>query len=388
MTFSIALCQKAPRVGDKEHNLDVIAATLEATEADLAVFPELFIPGYLARDRHRELAEPLGGPSVARLSSLAGEHDTQIVAGMTLSDPDIRGLVYNAAVHVGPGQEPFAHRKTLLPTFGPFEEDFYFGEGRDVGVVETPIGTLGLNVCYEMFFPEVTKSQALQGADLLINISASPTISKRYFEALIPTRAIETTCFVAYANLVGQQDHLTFWGGSRLVGPRGNLVKRAEYFDEDVVTAEVDLRELPSSRALRPTLRDTREGADRPPRELATLERFHGEVTPWSVVGFRLGLLGLELAGSTDEPLACRARLPEEARPVLDGLQLTTRCTPGQGTLETEEGDELEVRFEGARDVTIRLQPDAADRVRHQDPTPEGAKALYELDVKELFQVS
>lgn len=388
MPFSIALCQAAPRVGDKEHNLDRIASIVADVDADLAVFPELFVPGYLARDEHRRLAEPISGPSVARLSSLASEHDTQIVTGIGLEDPDVRGLVYNAAVHVGPGQEAFAHRKTLLPTFGPFEEDFYFGEGRDVAVVETPLGTIGLTVCYELFFPQVTKALAMQGADLIVNISASPTVSKRYFEALLPARAIETTCFTAFANLVGQQDHLTFWGGSRLVGPRGNLIRRAEYFEEEVVTAEVDLRELPSTRSLRPVLRDSRDDPGRPHRELPHLERVHGDVTPWAVVGFRMGVLGRELADLPGRSMTCRVRLPDEARGVLDGLQVASGCTLGNGNLIVEEGDVVEAAFEGTRESTIRLEEEVAERIAGGEDAPEVARAIADMDVKELFEVA
>lgn len=388
MPFSIALCQAAPRVGDKEHNLDRIGSIVADVDADLAVFPELFVPGYLARDDHRQLAEPISGPSVARLSSLASEHDTQIVTGIGLEDPDVRGLVYNAALHVGPGQEASAHRKTLLPTFGPFEEDFYFGEGRDLEVVETPIGTIGLTVCYELFFPEVTKSLAMQGADLIVNISASPTLSKRYFEALLPARAIETTCFTAFANLVGQQDHLTFWGGSRLVGPRGNLVRRAEYFEEEVVTAEIDLRELPSTRDLRPVLRDSEPGRDRPPRELVELEKIQGDVTPWGVVGFRMGLLGRELADLPGRSMSCTVRLPDAAREMLDGLQVASGCTLGNGNLSVEDGDAVEAVFEGSRESTIRLQPDVDERIAGGEDAPEVARAIADMDVKELFEVA
>lgn len=391
VTFTVALCQKASVVADKEHNLTAIEDAVEAVDADLVLFPELFVTGYLARDRHRSLAEPLSGPSVQRLSSLASEFDTHLITGMTLADPDIRGLVYNAAVYVGPGQEPRAHRKTLLPTFGPFEEDFYFGEGRDVTTIETPFARIGVSICYELFFPEVTKRQALDGADLLVNVSASPTISKRYFEALLPTRAIETTCFTAYCNLVGQQDHLTFWGGSRLIGPRGNLETRAEYYDEDVVTCEVDLRELPSTRSLRPVLRDTSDDpVPREHRELDRLTAFHGGLHPWAVVGFRMGLLGLQVAGQPGEPLSCEVACPDGARPLLDGLQVTTGCTTGRGTLTVRDGEEVQAAFRGSREAKVRVRSDAAERAASPDhaDAPEVALALYNTDVKELFEVS
>jgi predicted amidohydrolase len=120
------------------------------------------------------------------------------------------------------------------------------------------VGRLAVTICFDIFFPEIAKVYALAGADIIVCISASPSVTREYFEKIIPARAIENTTFVAYVNLIGTEKNLTFWGGNCLIGPRGNLKAGGKAFEEGVVNAEVDLNELEVARKFRPTLRETR----------------------------------------------------------------------------------------------------------------------------------
>src|SRR2546428_9946114 len=113
-------------------------------------------------------------------------------------------------------------------------------------------------ICYDAFFPELAKTYALQGADALAIISASPATSKPFFDKILPARAIENTLFVLYANLVGTELNIVFQGGTQAIGPRGEDLGRGKDFEADVVIVDVDLRHLLLARELRPTLRDTR----------------------------------------------------------------------------------------------------------------------------------
>jgi len=98
----------------------------------------------------------------------------------------------------------------------------------------------------------------LAGAQLIVCISASPAVRRNYFEILASARALENTAYLAYVNLVGVEDGLQFWGGSRLINPTGDIVAKAKYDEEDLVLCEVDFGELRSAEAFIPTLRDLR----------------------------------------------------------------------------------------------------------------------------------
>lgn len=114
-------------------------------------------------------------------------------------------------------------------------------------------------ICYDLFFPELSKLLALQGADLIVCASASPTATVLNFKRMAPARALENATYVAYVNQVGTHLDIVFGGESRLVDPRGDLVAEAKPLVDDLVIAEVDISKLEFARKLRPTLRDSRK---------------------------------------------------------------------------------------------------------------------------------
>jgi predicted amidohydrolase len=256
--MALALVQMPPRLGDKEHNIGTVEKAVKGTEATVLVFAEMFLTGYTLRDRVQEMAESLDGPSVKRLDEIAKDKGRWLVIGMPERDPERTGIVYNSALIVSPDSPPETYRKMVLANFGPFEEYQYFSRGDRLKVVKTPVGRLGIQVCFDIFFPEISKAYALMGADALVCISASPSVTKEYFEKILVARAIENTCYVAYANLLGTEKNMTFWGGNRLIGPRGNLSAGGNAYVEELVVGDVDLSELEVARQFRPTIRETR----------------------------------------------------------------------------------------------------------------------------------
>lgn len=256
----VALCQRASTVGQLKPNLAQALEDLDehGPEADLVLLPELFLAGYNAQDTHHELALDLDGPELAELQAKAQDVDTHLIVGGPRAG-EVRGITHNAAFFIPPTGQIQAYDKVHLPTFNVFEEGLVFGPGDRGLLVEMADGTkLGLAICYDLFFPELTKDLALRGADVIATISASPVTSQPYFEAVLPARSLETTSFVLYCNLVGTQDHLTFWGGSRAHSPLGDLLVEAPAEEEAVVTCELDLSEVELARRKRPCLRDTR----------------------------------------------------------------------------------------------------------------------------------
>ncbi len=252
------LAQTGPKVADKRGNLKLIASQASAARrknADILIFPELHLTGYTMRDEVYNLAEPIPGPSTGRVEKIAREHGLHIVFGMP-EESEVKGVLHNTAVFMGPKGIVGKYRKIHLPTHTVFEEKRYYRPGQEAPVFNTPFGTIGLNICYDLYFPELTRLQALQGAQLIISISASPSLRRRFFEGFCLSRAMENAVYLAYVNRVGIEDGLQFWGGSRVISPSGSTLVQCKYDDEEYQLCKIDLDEVSRSRAFIPTIKD------------------------------------------------------------------------------------------------------------------------------------
>jgi predicted amidohydrolase len=259
--IKLALAQISSKRTDKQENLRKIEeVTRKAKEqgADMVIFPELSLTGYVIRDQIYELAETIPGPSVERVEQIAKETGMYVVFGMPELSDKTKATLFNTAVFVGPNGYIGKYRKMYLPTHSVFEEKRYFRSGYQTAVYDTPLGKIGFCICYDLFFPEVTRLARLKGAQLIVSISASPAVRRSFFEILTAARALENTAFLAYVNLVGVQDGLQFWGGSRLVAPTGDIIAKAKYDEEDFVTCEVNYSDMRPAETFIPTLRDLR----------------------------------------------------------------------------------------------------------------------------------
>ena len=259
--IKIALAQMSCKREDKAENLTKIEKTVikaKKQAADLVIFPELSLTGYVVRDQIYELAETIPGPSTKVIENIAKKTKAHIVFGMPELSEKTQATIYNAAVLVGPEGFIGKYRKMYLPTHSVFEEKRYFRPGHQAAVFDTELGKIGLIICYDIFFPEVSRLTRLKGAQMIVCISASPAVRRAFFETLTVARAIENTAFLAYVNLVGIEDGLQFWGGSRLVGPNGKVLVQAKYDDEDLVMCDVDYADIRPVETFVPTLRDLR----------------------------------------------------------------------------------------------------------------------------------
>lgn len=259
--IKIALAQISCKKEGKIENISKMeAVVIEAKKqkADLIIFPELSLTGYVIRDQIYELAETIPGPSSKIMEDVARKAKVYIIFGMPELSEKTHATIYNSAVLVGPKGLVGKYRKMHLPTHSVFEEKRYFRPGYQAVAFDTEIGRIGLIICYDVFFPEASRLTRLKGAQLIVCISASPSLRRAFFEALTVARAIENTAFLAYVNLVGIEDGLQFWGGSRVVGPNGKVLKQAKYDEEDLVVCEVDYRDIRPIEAFVPTLKDLR----------------------------------------------------------------------------------------------------------------------------------
>jgi len=353
----LCLANIKPSIAKKKKNLKKMEKTLLEEEADFFVFGELSLTGYICRDEFRDLAEPLDGPSVGAVQDMAAEHECTIVYGMPLEDR--RGLISNAAIMVHADGTTGAYRKSFLPNFGPFEERFYFAPGREIPVFDTPWGTMGLCICYDLFFPELVKGLTLAGADMIICLSASPTVSQEFFECILPARAIENTVFMAYANLTGSHEQLEFWGGSQVYDPKGHLLIKSEYMKEGTVTTDIDFGLLKEARAARPTLRDTRAELFAAVHHIATGQtRLRG----MAVIGLMMGTYAYERMSIEKVTLF-------GAEDTSDGIIFATGCA--REDLVFEDSDRMGATFTSPTGdvLTLWLKDDVYQKVRRMIDT-------------------
>lgn len=269
--------QWRPKTADTQANLTRMLDLVAKRRPTLALFPEMWLTGYSVRDRVIEVAEPADGPSVEAVSKAARKARSTVVFGFPEKARGQRGAIYNSAAVCTPDGQVGVYRKWFLPNFGPYEEKMHFHKGAAVPVFETPFGKLGVQICYDLFFPELAKVSCLKGADIVVNISASPITARALFEKIIEARAVENAVFFAYLNRVGTDLGLVFAGGSALISPRGQEIQALPLVKEAILDREVDLADTDLARPFRPTLRDSRaEVFD----EAAALVRAGGPASP------------------------------------------------------------------------------------------------------------
>jgi NAD+ synthase (glutamine-hydrolysing) len=242
----IALAQIDPTVGDIDGNAAKIAEWIDRARdagAELAVFPELCLPGYPAEDlylkRHfveanrRAVAELAAG--VSGLTALVGFAEPAAVAG------DLRHA-HNSLAVLADGDVRGVYRKNLLPNYAVFDEQRYFIPGTEPVTISVAGERVGLTVCEDVWVEgPPAQAEAEEGAWLIANPSGSPYHrgKGREREAMFAERARAYGATFAFCNLVGGQDELVFDGQSLVVGPDGEPIARAAQFEEELLVCEV-----------------------------------------------------------------------------------------------------------------------------------------------------
>jgi len=265
----IALVQIAPRLGDLGVNLarhhELLAEARDAG-AGLVVFPELGLTGYLLQDLAAEVAMRLDDPRLAELA--AATAGLSAIVSFVEESADHRLFIVAALLEDGAIRH--VHRKIHLPTYGMFDERRFFAPGDVVRAAPSRLGVgVGLAVCEDFWHLSTPQLLALDGAQILVNVSSSPgrdlAMSNEVglgtatsWRTLMRAYAQLTTSFVVFCNRVGVDESLSFWGGSEVIGPTGAPVFGAPMFDEGLFTVDVDLADVRRERIALPLLRDER----------------------------------------------------------------------------------------------------------------------------------
>ena len=245
-TITVGLAQLNSDLGDNAANLRRAEEFIDraaAESCDLVMFPELYLQGYRADELFVDTAEPIPGPTTARLEVLARERDMHIVMGMGRLEESFPHLIYNSLCFVGPDGLLGYYDKIHLGTFHPFIEGVYFAPGRRAPVFDTRFGRVSLQICYDTWFPELTRTYALKGSLLNLVISAGPSGSEDSWKTMLRARSMENAFPSVYCNTVGQQKNFSFFGGSKIVSASGKVTTEAKLDEEDFVTGVVDLDE-------------------------------------------------------------------------------------------------------------------------------------------------
>jgi predicted amidohydrolase len=265
----IALAQTAPRLGDLEVNFarhHELLAEARRAGAGLVVFPELGLTGYLLQDLASEVAMRLDD---ARLAELAAA-TVGLSAVVSFVEESADHRLFIVAALLEDGSIRHVHRKIHLPTYGMFDERRFFAPGDVIRAVPSRLGAgVGLAVCEDFWHLSTPQLLALDGAQILVNVSSSPgrdlAMSNEVglgtatsWRTLMRAYAQLTTSFVVFCNRVGVDESLSFWGGSEVIGPTGATVFEAPMFDEGLFLVDVDLADVRRERIALPLLRDER----------------------------------------------------------------------------------------------------------------------------------
>jgi predicted amidohydrolase len=257
MSFRAAIAQIDSRVGDLEgnirHHLEYIdRARNEGVQ--LILFPELSLTGYSLRDLAWEIAVDIRSARVLESLKQASK-SLSIIAGLAESGED-HGI-YNSALLIEDGEVKHVHRKIYPPTYGMFEEGRYFRGGREVRAVTSNVGRIGMLICEDCWHLSLPYLLAIDGAEVLLCLTASPTrlagdtpelenATINHEHHRVYARLLST--YVLFANRVGFEDGVNFWGGSLAVDPFGHPVAQASLFKEELIVFDVETAEVQRAR--------------------------------------------------------------------------------------------------------------------------------------------
>lgn len=235
--MKVAAVQFAPRFGDVGGNIEKIVRMVSGEDADLYVLPELALSGYLfeSRDEAFSLAQQQDDPVFRELAELASAREATIVVGFAEQDG---GSLFNSSLLIGPGGARSCYRKLHL-----FKGEKRIFDPGDLAPSPSRVGNVvvGMMVCFDWIFPEVARSLALEGVQVLCHPA---NLVLPYCQSAMVTRCLENRIFAITANRTGREERggesMCFTGRSQIVAPGGGLVAAAGRDTEVVLVAEID----------------------------------------------------------------------------------------------------------------------------------------------------
>jgi NAD+ synthase (glutamine-hydrolysing) len=274
MKLNIALAQINTVLGGVDKNLQKHLSLIDQARqngADLLVFPELSLTGYVLQDLVPTVAHQAEDSDPVFHPLLEASRDIDLMVGFV--EEDSRNRFYIASAYLSKGKVLHVHRKVYLPTYGLFDEGRFFAWGDGVSAFDTRFGRVGMLICEDFWHAALPYLLWLDGADIFLFASASPgrglphpdetcqpgrLDSARWVDEINRAYAGLFTSFVVHTNRVGYEDGLNFWGGASVYNPDGIALVHAPQHEEALTQVELDLNQLHRTRARLPLLRDER----------------------------------------------------------------------------------------------------------------------------------
>lgn len=253
MRVDVALCQYVPVPGRPEENARTVIDSIENLDADVLLFPEMFLTGY--GSPCSDMCETVE-TCIGAISDACGQSDKAVAIGSPRYDD---GMMFNSLAFLSPDGDSW-YDKAHLARFGVYAETgFEAGSSPAIGCYHGM--RFGMCICYDVFFPEILHGCSLNGTSLNICAAASATQSKPFLDRILPARALEDVTYTAFINNVGDMDGLTMHGCSRGLDPFGDTLASCGT-SEGVVTFTVDDDVLEKARETRRHLSDFRSDVD------------------------------------------------------------------------------------------------------------------------------
>lgn len=268
MKVKLALAQINTKLGVVESNLEKHLAFIGQAideKADLILFPELSMTGYVLQDLAPTVALKPNADDRIFKQLIEASKDIDIAFGFV--EEDVRSRFYISGAYLSRQKVQHVHRKVYLPTYGLFDEGRFFAWGDTTAAFETRFGKAGILICEDFWHIAPPYLLWLDGADIFLFMSASPgrglseapqLATAEWVESINRAYASMFTSYVVHCNRVGYEDGLHFWGGSTVFDPDGDLLAKAPLETEAITYCEIDLNQLHRTRARLPLLRDER----------------------------------------------------------------------------------------------------------------------------------
>ncbi len=263
-TSSWYLAQTSPCLGDISKNSQKITAIVEqaiSKKANIVIFPELALTGYTLMDLVEQVALRRDSAKFQHFEKLS--KDIDIILGFVEEDADYR--FYISAAYLSHGTCVHIHRKVYLPTYGLFEDQRFFSAGQRFQAFDTPLGRVGVLICEDAWHLDGPLLTAIDEAHYLVIIASSPlqgldaqgTKSQEYWTLFSKTYALLLGVYVVFVNRVGCEDGISFWGGSMVISPMGEVISEAKKFEEDHLFVSLSEAEIRRQRIRLPLLKDS-----------------------------------------------------------------------------------------------------------------------------------
>lgn len=250
-------------INDKEKNLSHALDFLENVKkgTDIACFPEFFNTGYnldTIGDKFYDLAETIPGETTKIMGREARKNNLVVVGNIAEKDTLIKGILYNTTFIIGRDGELIGkYRKFYLYP----KEYCYFRQGDEIPVFDTDVVKVGTAICFDHAFPELFRTLALRGAEIVLIPSAVPVGYEYLLNLRTRARAQDNQYFVASINRVGSDSDCNYCGLSKIVNPRGEVLAEASLDKEEIIESEIDTSEILNERMQEPVLRSIRRNS-------------------------------------------------------------------------------------------------------------------------------